>query len=444
MSRAARAWAVFAAACAMALAVMAFLSIRVLEFEQSMAGAQARAALEERVRLALWRMDSAAALLLPRPALPPQLSNVNAPLEPQQQVQQQLDTDYQRQLSKQEYQQRVAQNVTSKAASAAGAFDWRTLEPALLEQVRDLFPICHLEPVPELTGDPAASDDPRRLASIPARLVVPESALPTATLPWNTPVRVSLMLAWACLLLAAGALGWMLAATLSLSERRGAFASAVTHELRTPLTTLRMYAELLADGKVPDTGKQREYLGTLAAESDRLARLVENVLAYSRLENRLSPGRAAPTTIARLIELAIPTLQRRVEQASLAMSVSIADDAASATVRVDPVAIQQILTNLVDNACKYAGTPIELAAARAGECVELSVADRGPGVGTARLFEAFCKAKNDPAAGIGLGLFLSRALARAMGGDLRHQSRAGSGGGTVFVLTIPVARGDEG
>ena len=81
----------------------------------------------------------------------------------------------------------------------------------------------------------------------------------------------------------------------SLSERRGAFVSAVTHELRTPLTTLRMYTEMLADGMVPDEPRRRSYLQTLRAEADRLGHLVENVLAYSRLERNRRGLRAVTT-----------------------------------------------------------------------------------------------------------------------------------------------------
>ena len=83
---------------------------------------------------------------------------------------------------------------------------------------------------------------------------------------------------------------------VALSERRGAFVSAVTHELRTPLTTFRMYAEMLAEGMVPSPEARQKYLETLRREADRLAHLVENVLQYARLERGRPGGRRENVT----------------------------------------------------------------------------------------------------------------------------------------------------
>ena len=96
-----------------------------------------------------------------------------------------------------------------------------------------------------------------------------------------SPIFLSLGIAWACVLLAATAVAGLLAGVMRLSARRASFVSAVTHELRTPLTTFQMYAEMLADGMVPEESKQKEYLATLRAEAGRLIHLVENVLAYA-------------------------------------------------------------------------------------------------------------------------------------------------------------------
>jgi signal transduction histidine kinase len=245
------------------------------------------------------------------------------------------------------------------------------------------------------------------------------------------------MIAWGFALVAAAAMARLLGATLSLSRRRGAFAAAVTHELRTPLTTFRMYAEMLASGMVGDEPTRRQYLDTLVTESDRLAHLIENVLAYSRLENRLAPPRAtAALSTEQLIQHALPLLRRRAEQAGLSLSVRIPDPAASC--RTDPVAVGQILINLVDNACKYGQSVIELTSRLAGGRLEICVSDRGPGIDAERavcLFQAFSKSKTDPVPGIGLGLFVSRQLARDLGGDLEHRP---TNPGAEFVLTLPL------
>ena len=94
---------------------------------------------------------------------------------------------------------------------------------------------------------------------------------------------------WGAVLFAVLAAAVLLHGVMTLSERRAAFVSSVTHELRTPLTTFRMYAEMLARGMVPDAERRQEYYETLQSESERLTLLVENVLAYARLERGRKP-----------------------------------------------------------------------------------------------------------------------------------------------------------
>jgi signal transduction histidine kinase len=197
-----------------------------------------------------------------------------------------------------------------------------------------------------------------------------------------------------------------------------------------------MYAEMLASGMVDDPPRRGQYLQTLVTESDRLAHLIENVLAYSRLENKLSKRNAESLTITQLLDHALPSLRRRAEQSQLPLSIELPPEVASATYRTDPVAVQQILLNLVDNACKYGGAAITLSASAHPNYLELAVSDQGPGIpASARLFTAFSKSKTDPIPGIGLGLYLSRQLARDLGGDLEHRPTPA---GTTFALTLPL------
>ena len=440
MKRPALVWTIFSIALTLALGVMLFFSMKILDYERTTAQAQAQAALEEKVRLALWRLDSAANVLLSEKAsatdalrvenssTSSQLlaGNSNNNAAPQN-VAQQFDPQVQQAISGNEAQIRQSLDVPHSG-------DWHKIEGTLLDRIRDILPDAKLEDVPPGSQNP---NDTRLLATIPVRLIVPASALPDSTLSWTTPARISLMIAWTCALVAAGALARLLAATLSLSARRGAFASAVTHELRTPLTTFRMYAEMLASGMIGEVPKRREYLDTLVAESDRLGHLIENVLAYSRLENRLAPRRAtAALSIEDLIQHALPILRRRAEQAALALNVSVFDPAEKC--RTDPVAVGQILINLVDNACKYGQSAIELTARLAGNRLEICVTDRGPGISpdrSGRMFQAFSKSKTDSIPGIGLGLFVSRQLARDLGGDLDYRP---ADPGAAFVLTLPV------
>ncbi len=316
--------------------------------------------------------------------------------------------------------------------------DWDALQLRLRGEVADLLPAVEFLPL-------AAVDLNRpgpRLASIPVQLAV--SLPPIESAPWS-PIRVSLLAAWSCLALAALAAGVTLQRTLALSERRGAFVSAVTHELRTPLTTFRIYAEMLAEGMVPDAEQRQKYLHTLRVEADRLSHLVENVLQYARLERGRPGKRREPTTLAALLDHSQSRLADRAAQADLNLVVEHDEDDSGVTLATDIAAVEQILFNLVDNACKYAASAadkrLHLAVKVEPQCVQISVRDHGPGIspaGRKKLFQPFSKSVHEAAnsaPGVGLGLALSERLARDLGGKLQLVSPAD--GGAAFVLTLP-------
>jgi signal transduction histidine kinase len=236
----------------------------------------------------------------------------------------------------------------------------------------------------------------------------------------------------------------MLFGVWSLSERRAAFVSAVTHELRTPLTTFRLYTEMLGQGMVADEGRRREYLRTLAAEADRLSHLVENVLSYARLERGPPPSHHENVTLSQILARVTPRLAARAGQAGMELAVVASPATAEATVQADVSAVEQILFNLVDNACKYAAGAtdrrIHVDAEVNGNQVLLRVRDHGPGLDRAalrRLFQPFNKSAHEAAKsapGVGLGLALSRRYAQAMGGELTLE-RSGDGG-AAFTLRL--------
>ncbi|MBI1367178.1 MAG: sensor histidine kinase [Planctomycetes bacterium] len=325
--------------------------------------------------------------------------------------------------------------------------DWPAIRTWLVSEMKDVLPGVTLEAVTDAGA--SAGGDTRMLAAAPIRIV--PGPMEYAALGLSDPVRRALMLAWIGVVTAVAAAGLLLRGAVALSERRGAFVSAVTHELRTPLTTFRMYTQMLADGMVRDEEKRGQYLRTLRTESDRLGHLVENVLAYARLERVKLDRRAEDVTLGALIERVHDRLDQRALQAGMTLGVDI-DDAMRATLlRTDIGAVDQILFNLVDNACKYARQGrIELTAKRGGAMMELRVRDQGPGVGAdvkRRLFRPFSKsatAAAGSAPGVGLGLALSRRLARSLGGALMLESSGGAG--ACFVLVLPVrdagGRGD--
>jgi signal transduction histidine kinase len=320
--------------------------------------------------------------------------------------------------------------------------DWDKLQTRLRDEVADLeLPTVSFLPVTNGVG----LEQTHLLATIPVQLAI---AMPPVAPAWDSPIRISLLAAWACLGLAILAAAVTLRGVVALSERRGAFVSAVTHELRTPLTTFRMYAEMLAEGMVPTPEARQKYLETLRREADRLAHLVENVLQYARLERGRPGGRREDVTLASLLERTAPRLSDRAEQAEMKLEVDAADDAQALLLCTDPAAVEQILFNLVDNACKYAShgedKRIHLEISSAGRHLQFRVRDHGPGIsrqGQRKLFLPFSKSVHEAAStapGVGLGLALSRRLARDLGGSLTMENQV-EGSGAIFVLQLPVA-----
>jgi signal transduction histidine kinase len=239
--------------------------------------------------------------------------------------------------------------------------------------------------------------------------------------------------------LAAAGVVWIVARAEKLARERSQFAAAAAHELRTPLAGLQLYGDMMADG-LGDPDKLRDYARRTSEEAARLGRVVSNVLGFSQLERgNLSVGAQLGdlgTVLCELGERAQPALDR----AGAPLEVDIDRELRA---RFDRDAVSRIVANLVDNAEKYArgadDRAIRIAARDRGDTVEIVVEDRGPGVADTRaLFQPFSRQPvQDGPAGLGLGLALSRSLARAMGGELSYRARAG--GGASFTLRLPRA-----
>lgn len=318
--------------------------------------------------------------------------------------------------------------------------NWESLRESLLQEISDLVTGARLAPI----DDDATVDPGRMLASIPVAL---EADLPPAGEAGLTPIRGAVLTAWVGLLFGCMAIGLLLHGVQSLSERRAAFVSAVTHELRTPLTTFQLYTDLLADDLLKDDSKRRGYLQTLRGESQRLEHLIENVLTYSQLERR--PGRAPGHVLkpSDLLDRVGPRLEELARRSEMELVIESDESIASALVRADESLVEQVLLNLVDNACKYASGGerhrILIRASREASNVALIVRDFGPGIPadvTRRLFQPFSKSVEraaESAPGVGLGLALSRGLARQMGGDLAVVDDGAPG--ATFKLVLPLA-----
>lgn len=318
--------------------------------------------------------------------------------------------------------------------------NWPAIESRLQGASRDILPEAGFRAAP--VGDNVEAASVHRLAALPIEVL--PGRVPAAAPEGGSPVRVTLYLSWALLALVGFSLAFVMHRTLSLAQRRAEFVSAVSHELRTPLTTFRMYTEMLTSGRVPSEEARTEYLNTLHSEALRLGHLVENVLAYARLENSSLSDRVEVLPLSRLLERATERLSLRTVQAGMELACEPCDE--DVNVSADAGAVEQIVFNLVDNACKYAvradDKRIHVTCTVKPDRIELRVRDHGPGIrkeeGT-RMFKPFRKsaqAAANSAPGVGLGLTLSRRLARAMHGDLILESNEG---GSCFVLELPRA-----
>jgi signal transduction histidine kinase len=235
---------------------------------------------------------------------------------------------------------------------------------------------------------------------------------------------------------------WQARRSEAEAAQKTSFVSNVSHEFKTPLTTIRLYAELLEQGRVADAAKQGEYLRTIGRETQRLARLVNNALDFSRLEQGRKKFQPEPCDLGAELARVLAAHEPRVAEAGLTLTRAL--PAEPLVVTTDRDAVEQIVLNLIDNACKYAAEGRELhvtLSRRSAGGVELRVCDRGPGVPAGereRIFEKFHRIDETLTAeksGTGLGLSIARQLARGLGGDLRCEAR--DGGGAEFVLTLP-------
>jgi signal transduction histidine kinase len=310
-------------------------------------------------------------------------------------------------------------SVGGKQVCQGMVLNWEALCDTLTPLVDELFPEGRLRPM--RLDDPEHPE--RTMTALPIELDPGPTDVPVAG--W-TPLRLGLALTWTAALvalLAAGLGGWSL---FNLSERRIRFVSAVTHELRTPLTTLRLYLDMLTGGMVKDEKQKDEYLHTLNTETERLNRLVGNVLDFSRLENHKPRLEKAPVRAADLLEQLASTWSNRCKDAGKELIVDNRIDPAL-ELHTDVNMVQQILGNLIDNACKYthaaADPGIWLRASVDANRARFEVEDRGPGipVGEGRsIFRPFRRGRDTDvtAGGVGLGLALARRWAQLLDGSL--------------------------
>jgi signal transduction histidine kinase len=228
------------------------------------------------------------------------------------------------------------------------------------------------------------------------------------------------------------------------AARKTSFVSNVSHELKTPLTTIRMYAELLGDGRMRAPEKQHTYLATIIGESQRLTRLVNNVLDFSRMDQGRKKYHPDNVPIGSVVENVLMAQRPRLQEAGLECGADLPPED-DVRVHVDRDALEQVLLNLLDNAMKYAadGHWVGVRITKDANNAILTVKDHGPGVPPAhreKIFDVFHRVDDSITArqpGSGLGLSIARRLLRDQGGDLRFEPNLPVG--STFIATIPLA-----
>jgi signal transduction histidine kinase len=230
---------------------------------------------------------------------------------------------------------------------------------------------------------------------------------------------------------------------LEMAEMRSQFVASVSHELRTPLTAIRMFAETLILGRTGSEIARAEYLETIVSESERLARLVDNVLDFSKIEQGKKIYRMSPASLEEVVHSAARAMQYPLSQQGFTLDISVDDDIS--LLPLDADAMEQAILNLLSNAMKYSGAArrIALRLERDRNNAFVRVIDRGIGISSVDLqhiFDKFYRVQSDRThliAGTGLGLTLVKHIAESHGGDVDVQSVVGSG--STFTIRIPLS-----
>jgi len=231
-------------------------------------------------------------------------------------------------------------------------------------------------------------------------------------------------------------------------KARKDFVSNVTHELRAPLTAIKSYVEMLIDNETEDPELQRDFFNTINEESDRLARLIDDMLNMSKMEVGNLVLNKSLVRMRKLLDDAVNGVRSAAKSKAIELTANIAEDLPD--VEADKEMVRVVVTNLLSNGIKYTqeGGHVFLTAelvhggeAQAGKrTIAVTIADNGPGIPDDeqnKVFEKFYRARGaaeQKVVGNGLGLALAREIATLHGGDIKLDSTAGEGSKFSFLL----------
>lgn len=227
---------------------------------------------------------------------------------------------------------------------------------------------------------------------------------------------------------------------VAAAKARSDFMAGVSHELRTPLASIRMFAELLEEGRIKEPDTRLRFMRLISSNCRRLSAMIENVLDLSRSEKGLTRFRLEEVDLGRLLEDLFRDIRAFAEEEGFLVDVEIAHDLPA--VRADPMALARAVFNLCDNARKYSGEDkrILVKAVKLGGDAVISIRDFGSGIAASereRVFQRFQRGGEGEgaAAGVGLGLSLAREAVEGCGGKLDLESETGEG--STFLIHLP-------
>lgn len=229
-----------------------------------------------------------------------------------------------------------------------------------------------------------------------------------------------------------------------LEAMRRDFVSNVSHELKTPLTVIQACADTLLEGAIDDKEYNRTFLGRISNQSERLHRLILDLLQLARIESEEEVFEFTRVDLGDLIQDCLVKEESVAEGRGITLKQNETSAAGPMIIQGDPEAIQTMLGNLVENAIRYSpeGSEVLIACEKTGDEVRLTVSDNGPGIPSQyvdRIFERFYRvdrARSREMGGTGLGLAIVKHLTQIHGGRVQCESRLGEG--SKFTITLPV------